>query len=52
MGDDAIYMEIDKYNSMDEIAPYSENTSNAYEMITMEKSIVFLLEYQLNPNQT
>ena len=30
MGDDAIYMEIDKYNSMDEIAPYSENTSNAY----------------------
>lgn len=30
MGDDEIYMEIDKYNSMDEIAPYSENTSNAY----------------------
>lgn len=30
MGDDAIYMEIDKYNSMDEIAPYSQNTSNAF----------------------
>ena len=30
MRDDSIYMEVDKYNSMDEIAPYSENTSNAY----------------------
>lgn len=30
MGDDVIYMEIDRYNSMDEIAPYSENTSNIY----------------------
>lgn len=30
IGDDVIYMEVDKYNSMDEIAPYSENTSNAY----------------------
>ena len=30
MGEDVIYMEIDKYNSMDEIEPYSENTSNAY----------------------
>lgn len=29
-GDDVIYMEIDKYNSMSEIAPYSENTSNTY----------------------
>ena len=27
LGDDVIYMEVDKYNSMDEIAPYSENTS-------------------------
>jgi len=25
-----IFMEIDKYNSMDEIAPYSENTNNIY----------------------
>lgn len=30
MGDDVIYMELEKYNSMDEIAPYSENTSNIY----------------------
>jgi len=27
MGEDYIYMEVDKYNSMDEIEPYSENTS-------------------------
>ncbi len=27
MGEDYIYMELDKYNSMDEIEPYSENTS-------------------------
>lgn len=26
MGDDYIYMEVEKYNSMDEIEPYSENT--------------------------
>jgi hypothetical protein len=26
MGDDYIYMQIEKYNSMDEIEPYSENT--------------------------
>lgn len=26
-GEDAIYMEIDRYNSLDEIEPYSENTS-------------------------
>ena len=26
MGEDYIYMELDKYNSMDEIEPYSENT--------------------------
>ena len=24
------YMELDKYNSMDEIAPYAENSSNVY----------------------
>jgi len=30
MGDDYIYMEVDKYNSMDEIEPYSENTSGWY----------------------
>ena len=28
-GEDIIYMEVEKYNSMDEICPYSENTSNA-----------------------
>ena len=27
MGEDYIYMELDKYNSMDEIEPYSENTA-------------------------
>jgi hypothetical protein len=27
MGEDYIYMELDKYNSMDEIEPYSENTT-------------------------
>ena len=27
MGEDYIYMELDKYNSMDEVEPYSENTS-------------------------
>ena len=27
LGDDFIYMEVDKFNSMDEIEPYSENTS-------------------------
>lgn len=27
MGEDYIYMELDRYNSMDEIEPYSENTS-------------------------
>ena len=26
MGDDYIYMEVEKYNSMDEVEPYSENT--------------------------
>ena len=26
MGDESIYMEVDKYNTMDEIEPYSENT--------------------------
>ena len=26
MGDDYIYMQVEKYNSMDEIEPYSENT--------------------------
>ena len=30
MGDDVIYMELDKYNSMNEIAPYSENTSGVF----------------------
>lgn len=30
MGDDYIYMEVDKYNSMDEIEPYSENTGGWY----------------------
>jgi len=30
LGEDVIYMEIDKYNTMDEIAPYSENTSGIY----------------------
>ena len=29
-GDDIIYMEIDKYNSMDEIAPYSESTTTVF----------------------
>jgi hypothetical protein len=29
-GDDVIYMEIDRYNSMDEIAPYSENSTGVY----------------------
>lgn len=29
-GDSAIYMEMDKYNSMDELNPYSEKTSNMY----------------------
>jgi hypothetical protein len=27
MGEDVIYMEVDRYNTMDEIAPYSKNTS-------------------------
>lgn len=30
MGEDIIYMEVDKYNSMDELEPYSENTSGLY----------------------
>jgi len=30
MGEDYIYMELDKYNSMDEIEPYSENTSGCF----------------------
>jgi hypothetical protein len=30
MGDDYIYMEVEKYNSMDEIEPYSENTGGSY----------------------
>jgi hypothetical protein len=30
LGEDVIYMEVDKYNSMDEIAPYSENTSGLF----------------------
>ena len=30
MGEDWIYMEIDKYNTMDEIEPYSENTAALY----------------------
>lgn len=29
-GDDTIYMEVDKYNSMDELVPYSEATNNMY----------------------
>ena len=29
-GENAIYMEMDKYNSMDELVPYSEATSNMY----------------------
>jgi hypothetical protein len=29
-GDNIIYMEVDKYNTMDEIAPYSESTSSLY----------------------
>ena len=29
-GENTIYMEIDKYNSYDELMPYSENTSNLY----------------------
>ena len=29
-GESAIYMEVDKYNSMDELVPYSESTSNMY----------------------
>ena len=30
LGDDVIYMELDRYNSIDEIAPYSENTSGLF----------------------
>tara|TARA_Y100000389_G_scaffold48106_1_gene43307 strand:+ start:2263 stop:3435 length:1173 start_codon:yes stop_codon:yes gene_type:complete len=30
LGEDIIYMEVDKYNSMDELEPYSENTSGLY----------------------
>uniref|UniRef100_A0A6C0EPP7 Uncharacterized protein n=1 Tax=viral metagenome TaxID=1070528 RepID=A0A6C0EPP7_9ZZZZ len=30
MGDDYIYMQVEKYNSMDEIEPYSENTGGLY----------------------
>jgi hypothetical protein len=30
MGDDYIYMEVEKYNSMDEIEPYSENTGGLF----------------------
>ena len=30
MGEDWIYMEVDKYNTMDEIEPYSENTAGFY----------------------
>ena len=30
LGDESIYMEIDRYNSMDEIAPYSENTNGLF----------------------
>jgi len=30
MGEDWIYMEIDKYNTMDEIEPYSESTASFY----------------------
>lgn len=29
-GDSAIYMELDKFNSMDELNPYSEKTNNMY----------------------
>ena len=30
MGEDWIYMEVDKYNTLDEIEPYSENTVGFY----------------------
>lgn len=30
MGNDYVYMEVIKYNSMDEIEPYSENTGGLY----------------------
>jgi len=30
MGDDVIYMELEKYNSIDEITPYSQATNNTY----------------------
>ena len=30
MGDDVIYMELDRYNTIDELEPYSENTSGWY----------------------
>lgn len=30
LGEDCIYMELDKYNSMDEIHPYSTNTNSLY----------------------
>tara|TARA_Y100000389_G_scaffold204545_1_gene257866 strand:- start:11577 stop:12755 length:1179 start_codon:yes stop_codon:yes gene_type:complete len=30
MGENTIYMEVEKYNSYDELMPYSENTSNLY----------------------
>ena len=29
-GDNVIYMEMDKYNSMDELSPYSDKTNNMY----------------------
>jgi hypothetical protein len=30
VGETAIYMEIDKYNNMDELTPYPQNTNNTY----------------------
>lgn len=30
LGDSVIYMEMNKYNSIDELVPYSENTNNLY----------------------
>jgi hypothetical protein len=31
MGDKCIYMEVDKYNSMDELYPYTKSTNNMYD---------------------
>ena len=43
--EDAIYMEIDRYNSIDEICPYSERTGHLYNNDLDTELMVHLQKY-------